>query len=345
MFNFPYTAVELTQQVNRFPNVYGLMQALGIFPSQAIASRIVSIRFEDGQLVVLAADEPGAPGQTTEREDGHEIFVGVPHFPHLETILARDLQGFLDVISGARVPKTFEAEMAKRLRVIRNNHAITREYVRLGALRGLIKDGKGRTLHNLFKVFNVQQKAIDFDLGNATSSPSDKCAMLVDWYGNNMKGETMSSIEVIVDGTFFSKLTQHPKVEKYWLQTMNAGQLARIERDRLGGQWGRVFDFQNIMFREYTGAVPLRDPATGKIMSAPIMGAGEGRAYPVGTQNSFVTYDGPVNHVEMVNEPGAEIFISPKLLDHGEGVEFKSQSNALPLCKRPEFLVNCSTSS
>ena len=320
------------------------MNALNVFPSQAIASRVVEIRFEDGQLAVLASDRVGAPGQTTEREDGETVYIGIPHFPHLETVLARDLQDFLDVIGGAKVPKTFEAEMAKRLKTIRNNHAITREYIRLGALRGLVKDGRGKTIINLFDAFEITPKTIDFVLGTATTDIIGKTAALIDYMGESMKGETMSGIEIVCGGDWFSKFVQHPKVEKYWLQTQEAGRLAEIERSRLGGQWGRVFHFQTLMIREYTGSFPVRN-AQGKLQSVKALGANEARAFPLGTMNSFATYDGPANHMERVNKPGAEIFISPKLLDHGEGVEFKSQSNALPICKRPEFLVDCSTSN
>lgn len=344
MFNFPYTATQLTEQINRFPNLYGLMNALNLFPSQSISTRVVEIRFEDGQLVVLAHDEVGAPGQTTERETGETVFIGVPHFPHLENVLARDLQDFLDVIGGVKVPKTFESEIAKRLRTIRNNHAITREYIRVGALRGLVKDGRGRTVIDLYKTFKITPKKIDFLLGGSGTDVIGKIAELIDYLGESMKGETMSGIEIVCGGSFFSKLVQHPKVEKYWLATQNAGQLASLERNRLGGQWGRVFEFQTIMFREYTGSFPVRN-AQGAKVSERIMGADEARAFPLGTMNTFATYDGPADHVARVNKPGSEIFISPRLLDHGQGVEFKSQSNALPICKRPEFLVDCSTSN
>jgi hypothetical protein len=65
--------------------------------------------------------------------------------------------------------------------------------------------------------------------------------------------------------------------------------------------------------------------------------------YPVGTGSTFATYDGPVHHVGLVNQPGQEIFISPEPLKHGEGVEMKSQSNVLALCRRPELLVELAT--
>ncbi len=344
MWNFPYNSVQLTEQVNRYPNLYGLMNALNLFPSQGSASRLVEIRFEDGQLSVLAATSVGGPAQTTEREDGNSIYLEIPHFAHLETIRAADIQGFLDVIAGARVPKTFDNEVAKRLRVIRNNHAITREYLRNAALKGLVKDGKGKTLHDLFKVFGINQKKIDFKLGTPETDVIAKCAELIDYMSGAMQGETMSGIEIEVSGTFMNKLVQHPKVEKYWLNTQQAGSLATSERSRLGGQWGRVFEFQTIMFRENTSVFPVRG-ADKKLTSEKAVADNKGHAYPIGTTNSFATYDGPANHVAEVNKPGPEVFISPKLLDHGEGVEFKSQSNCLPICKRPEFLVEVSTSN
>lgn len=345
MFNFPYNATQLTQEINRYPTLYGLMNALGIFPSEAISSRVVEIRFEDGVLVVLGATEVGAPGETTERETGDSVFLGIPHFPHLESVLARDLQDFLDVVGGRKVPKQWATELAKRLKLVRNLHAITREYLRLGALRGNVIDGRGRLVVNLFQAFKITPKTIDFALGTAATDVIGNCSQLVDYYGENMKGETMTGVEVICGRTWFNKFVQHPKVEKYWLQTLNAGQLANIERLRLGGSWGRVFEFQGIAYREYTGTIPVRDPITGKITTVRNMGENEARAYPTGTSNTFVTYDGPVDHMAYVNQPGQEVFISPELLKHGEGVEFKSQSNALPICRRPEFLVDCSTTT
>lgn len=344
MLNFPYTNQQLTEQINRHPNLFGLMNALNLFPAIGVASRVVEIRFEDGQLVVLASDEVGAPGQTTERETGDTIYVGLPHFPHLDNVLARDLQDFNDVIGGVKVPKAFATEVAKRLKTIRDHHAITREYLRLGALRGLVKDGKGKTVLNLFDAFDIDEKKIDFGLKVDTTDVHSKFDDLVDYMAGAMRGETMTGVEIVCGRGWFSKFVQHPKVEKFWLNTQLAGQLANLERNRLGGQWGRVFEFQTVMVREYTGTLPVRG-VDGKPAPVKNMGDFEARAYPLGTSNTFATYDGPANHMAKVNQAGEEVFISAELMKHGAGVEFASQSNSLPICKRPEFLVDCSTAA
>ena len=259
----------------------------------------------------------------------------------MDSIGPRDLQGLVEVLNGQKVNKTFDRELAKHLQKIRLSHAITREFIRLGALKGLVKDGKGRTLIDLFAKFEVTKKVVYFDLDNASASMVDKCDELLAYYADNIRGETMSGVEVLVSSEFFGKFIQHPKVEKYWLQTEAAQALANRPR----GRYGRSFEFQNISFQEYRGFMPLRQ-ANGSIVSARAIDAGKGHAYPTGTMNTFRTFDGPIHHIDHVNEvPESEIFISPKVLDHGEGVELKSQSNALAIAKRPDLLVEVSAAA
>jgi len=341
---FPYTYADLTTQVNRMPNTFGLLNAMNLFPTESMASRYVAIRFEDGVLVVLPAETPGSPGANTERETGKTILMEIPHFPHKDNILPQDLQGILDQEGRVLRPKSYDSEVAKRLRNIRTTHSITREYIRLGALKGVIKDGKGRTLYDLFSAFGIVKKTVDFVLGTSTTDVIAKCEEVSDHIQNNLKGETSTGVEVVVNGSFFNKFVQHAKVEKYWLQTQAAQSLASFQRNRLGGNWGRVFEFQNILFLEYKGSLPVRN-SSGAITSEANIATDKGHAYPTGTTEAFRTYDGPAHHVAMANDTAPEVVVTTAVKDHGEGIELKSQSNALALCRRPELLVEVSTSN
>ncbi|MET1410708.1 major capsid protein [Roseibium sp. HPY-6] len=344
---FPYSNVELTEEVNRIPNEYGMLNALNLAPDEPMASRFVRIDFRDGYIVVLAADEPGAPGQMSEQDDIGGTILMIPHFPHLETIKAEDLVGGVEVINGMMSARNLGTETARRLNTIRRNHSITLEYIRMGMLRGLIKDGKGRTLYDLFSIFNLIKKTIDFALGTASTNVYEKCEEVIDHVQTNLKGETSTQIETVVSPSFFSKFVSHPNVEKFWIQTQQASRLQDIERQNLGGNWGRVFEFGQILWREYKGSFPVRNTA-GAITSEAIVEANKGHAYPAGTQNLFTTYQGPVHHVDMVNiAPDASdpVYISSKVLDHGAGVEMKSQSNRLAVCKQPNLVVELETSN
>ena len=334
---FPYTAVQLTAQVNRFPNQYGLINALNVFPSAGSISTIIEVRREEFTLAVLPSRERGAPASAAERKRGDALFFEVPHFPHDDSISPRDLQNMLTQVGTTLVPRTMEEEMAKRLFQIRNKHAITREWLRMSALKGQITDGYGVTVYDLFDAFGFTKSVIYFDLSNANADIIGTCAALFQQIATNLRGETMTHVRVIVAADFFNSFVEHPKVNKYWLNWQAAAQLANIPRAANGGQFGRSFVFQNIEFMEYYGLAPVK--VNGALTSQPFVAAGKGHAYPVGTLSTFATYDAPPEDIRFVNEPGQEVFISPKVLDHGAGVELHTQSNPLPICKRPEVLV------
>jgi hypothetical protein len=96
---------------------------------------------------------------------------------------------------------------------------------------------------------------------------------------------------------------------------------------------GRVFDYQNIRWREYYGIAPVNG------VSTPFVAVDKGHARPVGTMDTFKTHFAPANDIRFVNTPGQEIYISPEILEHGQGVELLTQSNPLAICRRPEVLV------
>jgi hypothetical protein len=331
--NFPYTAVQLTGTINRIPNLYGLLNDFDVFPSAGSISTLVEIRREENTLAVLPAVERGGPATVAKRTPGDTLYFEIPHFPLDDAISPRDLQNMLTVVGASAHPRTLEEEVAKRLFAIRNRHAITLEWVRMGALKGLITDGKGNTIYDLYSAFNLVKPIIYFDLANAAADIVGKCAQLFETIATNLRGETMNGIEVIVSSNFFNAFVEHPKVNKYWLNWQAANQMQTMPRGKVGGQYGRVFSFQQIDFREYYGSAPVNGVSTKFVAD------GKGHARPLGTMDSFKTHFAPANDIRFVNTPGQEIYISPKILDHGQGVEMHTESNPLAICRRPEVLV------
>jgi len=333
---FPYTAFDLTEQVNVVPNMYGLVNELNLFPSEGSTSTIIEIRYVNGALRVLPVKERGSAATPMKADSGKTIFVECPHFPSLDLITPKDLQDVLVIVGGTKQPKTLEDRVAEKLFDIRNTHAITREWLRAQALQGNILDGNLTSFLNLYTVFNISNSPLDFDLGNASADIVGKCSTIFQNITSNLKGETMRGIEAIVDKDFFQNFVTHAKVEKYYTQAEQALALANLARNQsAGNMWGRVFTFQNITFREYYGTAPT---GAGGNTSTPFWPSKTGTAYPVGTQNMFRTYDAPPNDIRFANTVGQEVYISPEILEHGQGIELKSESNALPICKRPEAL-------
>lgn len=338
-FVFPFDSTTLTDEVNTFPNLYGLVNSLNLMPSEPIATTSVLIQFSNDQIRVLPDLPRGAPGTPGQVGDGKGALLAIPHFPAIDNLSPLDIQNKAQVVNGRAVPMTVEAATAKKLKAIRGKHAITREYLRVNALKGVVKDGNGTTIVDLYAAFGIVKVSVDLLLGTAGTNIIDKLEEVHDAVHDGVVGDTVSRVEMLIGSTLFSRFVQHPKVEKYWLNYQAAQGLANMMRDGQGEDWGRAFEFGNLRLREYKAKVPVK--AGSESLVDPV----KGHAYPAGTSDTFATYDGPPHHIDRVNAPGEEIFISEKILDHGEGVEFKSQSNALPVCKRPKALVEVFSSN
>jgi hypothetical protein len=170
---FPYTATDLTDQINVIPNRYGLMQELDLFPAEGSTLTIVEMRYENKTLRVLPAKERGAPSTPMLSETGKTIFIEIPHFPAEDLIASKDLQDILVVAGRANRHITLEEEVAKRLFSLRNTHAITREWVRTSPLQGSITACNGAVVCNFNTVFGIVPTMIDF----APGTPGDRGVM------------------------------------------------------------------------------------------------------------------------------------------------------------------------
>jgi hypothetical protein len=349
-FNFPFTARSMTMEVRKYPKRAGHVSQLNIFPLETITDTFVQVTEENGTLQVLAAKERGAPGQKNDRgRQGLKIFQ-VPHFPVEDQILAKDLQDRKVLLDGVEIAANLPDELAKRQQEIARKHAITTEYIRVQALKGIIKDGDGVTLSNLFTDFGVTQKTVYFDFANATVAQIRAADEAVRAHiEDNLLGETVEMVEVLVDSTFFGNLVD--KLSALW-EGQDKREYRELPRFQQAGITGRMFNpFGNVLYIEYRASVPVKG-GTEKFIAT-----NTGHAYPVGTAHTFATFAAPADTLTELNDlptildmdfdDGAgrlalPIFMSAEPMKHGKGIELWSESNILPLCKQPKVLVKCS---
>jgi Phage major capsid protein E len=339
----PFTNAQLTSVLNLIPNVFGYVGELNILPSEGVSTTIVQIDSVEGQIYAMPTAQRGTMPTAAPQERRGARYVPLAHIPHLDTITADQLQNLFQ--AGTRNPEELGALLARRLeQYTRPRHDVTRELMRIGAIKGVVLDGSGAIYMDLFAEFGVAKATIAFDLSNASSDVIGKCNQLYQHIGSNLTGSPMTQVEALVAPDFFNELIQHPKVSDTWKGYEAAAGIANMVRKR-SAMYGREFVFQNVLFREYMGFATRWDSATNAPSTAgatPYIAAGFGHAYPAGTINVGVTFDGPPNDVAMVNQPPPSadyIHITQKPMDHGFGVELLSQSNFLPLWKQPKTLV------
>lgn len=327
-FNNPaFSVSSLTAAINLLPNTYGRLDELNLFPIKPVRTRQVSIEMRNGVLNLLPTKPVGAPGTVGTRGSRNLRALTIPHIPHDDVVLPEEVIGVRAFGSETELA-TLAGVMADKLQTMRNKHAITLEHLRMGALKGIVLDADGTELIDFYKVFDITPKVFSFELANPDTSIRDKCIELKHWMEDNLLGERMTGVRVLVGEDFMTKLTNHGNIKEAWKDWQN-GEFFRSDQ-RAG------FAMAGVVFEEYRATV-----STGIEGQEPVrfIAKSEGHAFPVGTLDTFATYVAPADFNETVNTPGQLLYAKQEPRKFDRGTDLHTQSNPLPVCQRPGLLV------
>jgi hypothetical protein len=332
-FNFPFTGLDMTTAINTLPSLWGALRAR-MFPAEALATSYVRIDISSDVIYALPVGKSIARNGSAEGR-----IIEVPSIIHYDNLTANDIKNMLAMASrsGDKALETMANQLNKKLGLFKTKFELTHEIMCTSALKGIVTDGAGYEIINLFTAFGVTKKQVFFDLADATTDIKGHCRRVRDLIVKDLSDETMTIIEAEVSPDFFDALTQHAKVEKFYQNSEHFRALANVGQQREGNYRYREFLHENILFKENPAIVPFKSGA------APLIAAGKGHAYPAGTRDSHKTFISPPDDINVLNggaaNPDDAIHITEKLLDHGEGIELKGQMNALPLWNRPKLLI------
>lgn len=330
-----YTLAEMTDAINLLPNIYTRLGQIGLFRFEGVTQRSVLIEFANGVINLLPTVPLGGPATVANRDTGSLTSVVIPWIPHDDYITPQDIQG-VRAFGSADAGSPEQTVIMRKLTRMRQKHAQTREYMEINALRGIVKDGAGKTLINYFTQFGVSQQSIDFLLGTDTTDINAKCRAILRYIEDNLLGESMTGIRVLVSPEFFDKLIAHPRIKDAYA-FFNASNGQNPNRDDMR----RQFPFGGILFEEYNATVVLADGAT----TEKLIPAGEGIGFPLGTIDSFVTYGAPANLIETVNTIGEPIYARQLMRQDGSAVDLKTEASIMPVNKRPALTVRVYSSN
>lgn len=336
MFNLAkdpaFNLASLTAAINILPNNYGRLEQKGLFPVMGVSTRAIYVEENHGVLNLLQTQPVGAPGTAGKSGKRKLRSFIVPHIPHDDIVLASDVDG-VRAFGTDNTLQTVTNKVNDKLQAMKNKHAITLEYLRMGALKGIILDADGTELYNLYTEFDITAKAVDFVLGTAGTDIRGKCLEVLRHIEKNLLGEVHTGVRCLVDAAFFDAFTKHAKVEKAFTYFENQNQdLSRDLRP--------AFKFGGITFEEYVGSAT---DSEGNVR--PFIAAKEGHAYPEGTMDTFKTAVTAADFNETVNTIGQLYYAKISERKFGRGFDLHTQSNPLPLCQRPGVLVRLHTSN
>jgi hypothetical protein len=107
----------------------------------------------------------------------------------------------------------------------------------------------------------------------------------------------------------------------------------------------KMFIHQNKVFMEYNATFPVLN-ADGTSTTVKAVEDGEAIIFPLGTIDSAACYASPADFIDTVNTPGLLMYARERFAGQAGGSdgynrnrEFHTQSNFLPLWRRPKLLV------
>jgi hypothetical protein len=252
----------------------------------------------------------------------------VPHTPWEDTVLAIDVMG-VRKFGSENVLETINEKVLEKFQQARDIFDITDEYRKVKALQGVVLDADGTNqLFNSYTFFGITKKSIDFKLGSTSENIPGIVRNLKRYLEDNLMGETMTGVRVFVGDKFYDRLVNHPSVKEIWLNWSGA-------QSRLGTDLRTGFELEGVVFEEYRGMVPKPD-GSGAIR---FIEEDKGIAVPMGTRNTFKRFVAPADYIETVNTLGQPYYASQVVMEDKRGIKLFAQSNTLPICCRPNLLV------
>lgn len=324
--NDAFGIVSLTDSINRAPFVPGRLGELLDWQETGITTVGIAIGEYQGALRLLNPQPRGTSGEAIAKPSRKIRDLRVPHYEVNDSVMAEEVQGVRAFGTESEL-ETVKSKIDMRMQ----EHVMLRfdptlEYQRIGAIKGIILNGDGSTLYNLFSEFNVTQPTeIAFDLANAAPASGalrTRCTSVLRSIMSELGATPMRGVGGMCGDAFWDALVAHPEFRASYLNQTEAFRL----RENVTYQ---AVDFGGIHFENYRGSVG----------GVPFIATDKCNFFPIGAPGLFRTVYAPADLTETVNTTGLPRYAWMYPMDNGKGMNLDMQMNALSYCTRPRALV------
>lgn len=316
-----FHSAELTDSINELPHKPGRLGSMGIFAPRPVTSKRVWIEKKAQTLKLLTSTERGGPASLHNQSARNTFGVNVPHYKEKDSILADDLIG-VRAMGQQTETERLQTIIQDHQQEIVNNFEVMMEYLRIGAVHGLVLDGDGTTeLLNLFEHFGVAEQTVDFIFSVATTDIRGQLSAVKRLVENEFGAESFDHVHGIAGDAWWDAYQAHADVRESFDRWQN-GQQRQLDARFTG------FDFAGVIIENYRGSIG----------GTAFVDTDQCRFFAVGT-NSFVEIMAPADWNEMVGTRGRRLYSKQKVQDWDTGVDLQVQMNVLPMSYRPASLI------
>lgn len=328
--NDAFSLVSMTERVNKMPFIPGQAGSLGIFEASGISKTIAAIEEKQGVLTLVPVKERGAPSDVRSSEKRKIRAIKVPHLSLESTITADEVQD-VRAFGETDEVETVQGVVDERLQSMFTDIDATIEYMRIGAIKGMVMDADGITpLIDLYEAFDVVPQSpqyFDFsqfpETGTGAGGLRTKLNGIIRAIEDELGAAIYNGIHCFCGSAFFDSLIACGETRRAYERWMD-GEALRQRTAR------RTFAYAGIMFEEYRG----------KVGNISFVEEEDAHFFPVGTPGLFRQHFAPADFVETVNTIGLPRYAKQALDQKWQRyVELHVQSNPLVLCTRPRALV------
>lgn len=351
-----FLLADLTGEIQQLPTIYGFINSLNLFTAAPTTqhSMILDVTKSDISLID-PYDKAGQKAETQKHETLSQIALSLIPFKVVDSVTPAEIQGVR--MAGTANQLETEARLrAKKLAKIRQRFEITSEFLKMGALKGRVKDTFGNTRLDMYTALGATKTTVKFGLADASGAEFEAAVeeLLRHMEDNNQSGSVVNGqdIMILVDSVFFQKLITHPYLRDAYMTQQTAYAYQAITGSfRNGASDGvqqnmRVFEYRGIKFIQYNGQFKDNAGATHKLIGVEGKAGtvGQGHAFPNVTMlpgnDLFQIAYAPVLKMQYVNTLGQPLYAFEYEKDRDEGVDFEAHSIMLPFCTRPQLLVD-----
>lgn len=315
-----FDMASLTTAMDKLPIVPGRVGQMGLFKTKGITTLTAQIEERHGRLYILGTAARGTRKQTDQTPDRKVRSFAIPHIPMDDVVMADEVEG-VRAFGQETMMETIAGKVNDKMTAMKQNHEITWEYHRIGAIKGVVLDADASTVHNFFTDFTITEKVVDFDFSVA-GKPKIKALEVIRHIRDSLGATPHSGVHALCGNTFFDELVDHTDVKAAY-ERWQDGEFLRTQ------QYANPFKFAGITWENY-------DHNIGATEFIPLTDA---RFFPVGAPDIFERINAPANYVETVNTVGKDIYVKQERQRFDTGIDLTSQSNPLFICTRPGVLV------
>jgi hypothetical protein len=321
-----FEVVPLTAAINKLPVAPGTLGAMGLFSERGIRTTSVAIELRAGRIVLVPTSSRTAeptPFGSTKRKI---VTLTATHLALSDVVLPDEIQD-VRAFGSESIEAGLQSQaivVNDKLTSMKTSLEATREWHRMGALRGQVLDADGSVLLDLYDTFDVVKKTANVALSVATTNILKACLDTKRYAESKLGGVSVRGFRAFVGSSFFDALVDHAKVREAYANWQAA-------QDRLGGDMRKGFPFGGIEFIELPDAVG----------STKFIPDDKAVVFPV-AQGVFETLNAPANYNEAANTIGQAYYAKAEQRRMGKGWDIEAQTNPLTLCFYPEALVELS---